>query len=134
MQIGLYRNYYSTVQKVTYDRTIYFDNPKQLINLSIKKGNPNDNKSEYFDRLPPYFTFLVITGFSFLMKVFFGFVGLINVTVVIFLHAKQYRLLAFWVAIVFYFGIITYCISGYVFVYRFKVYLSGATYAFEKIY
>ena len=48
MQIGIYRNYYSTVQKVTYDRTIYFDNPKQLINLSIKKGNPNDNKSDSF--------------------------------------------------------------------------------------
>ena len=134
MQIGINRNYYSTGQKVTYDRIIYTDNPKQSINLSIKKGNPNDNKSEYFDRLPPYITFLVIAGFSLLMKVFFGFVGLINVTVVIFLHAKQYRLLAFWVAIVFYFGIITYCISGYVFVYRFKVYLSGATYAFEKIY
>ena len=51
-----------------------------------------------------------------------------------FLHAKQYRLLAFWVAIVFYFGMIACCISGYVFVYRFKVDLAGATCAFEKLY
>jgi hypothetical protein len=51
-----------------------------------------------------------------------------------FLHSKQYRLLAFWIAIVFYFGMIACCISGYVFVYRFKIDLAGATCAFEKLY
>ena len=51
-----------------------------------------------------------------------------------FLHAKQYRLLSFWVAIIFYFGMIACCISGYVYVYRFKIDLAGATCAFEKIY
>ena len=102
MQIGIYRNYYSTGQKVTYDKTIYIDNPKQLINLSIKKRNPNDNKSEYFDRLPPYFTFFVIAGFSLLMYGFLWICWANQFTVVIFLHAKQYRLLNFWVCFLFY--------------------------------
>ena len=115
-------------------RIIYTDNARPLINIAINKGNIGDNKSEYFDRLAPYFIFVVIAGISLLVWLFLWICWANQCCCCDFLHSKQYRLLAFWIAIVFYFGMIACCISGYVFVYRFKIDLAGATCAFEKLY
>ena len=127
-------NYYSTGQKVSFERTIYTDNARPLINMAIGKGSYSYNRGEYVERLGPYFFFVVCAGISLIVWVFVWICWANQCCCCDFLHAKQYRNLAFWVAIIFYFGMIACCISGFVYLYRFNVDLNGATCAFEKVF
>ena len=127
-------NYYSTGQKVSFDRTIYTDNARPLINMAIGKGSYSYNRGEYVERLGPYFFFVVCAGISLIVWVFVWICWANQCCCCDFLHAKQYRNLAFWVAIIFYFGMIACCISGFVYLYRFNIDLNGATCAFEKVF
>ncbi len=127
-------NYYSTGQKVSFDRTIYTDNARPLINMAIGKGSNSYNRGEYVERLGAYFFFVACAGISLIVWVFVWICWANQCCCCDFLHAKQYRNLAFWVAIIFYFGMIACCISGFVYLYRFNIDLNGATCAFEKVY
>jgi hypothetical protein len=126
--------YYKDGENVNFDHFINRDSVHPLIEKE-KAGGGKKYDRQYLNRLGPYFTFVGVGGATFIAWVFLS---------ICWCKPKccykadeggpALKVIMFIIAIVFLFGIIACCISGYVYAERFKKNLFGSTCAIERLY
>ena len=127
-------NYYVTGQEFEFEAYINAGYSQPLINKAIGKGSSYENNSAYFNRLAPYFIFVVCAVISIIMWIFLIICYRAQCCCCDWLHTTEYKRLSWWLAIIFYLGSIACCISGFVYLYRFSRRLYGVTCALERFY
>ena len=126
--------YYKDGENVNFDHFINRDSVHPLIEKE-KAGGGKKYDRQYLNRLGPYFTFVGVGGATFISWIFLS---------ICWCKPKccykadeggpALKVIMFIIAIVFLFGIIACCISGYVYAERFKKNLYGSTCAIERLY
>ena len=126
--------YYKDGENVNFDHFINRDSVHPLIEKE-KAGGGKKYDRQYLNRLGPYFTFVGVGGATFISWIFLS---------ICWCKPKccykadeggpALKVIMFIIAIVFLFGIIACCISGYVYAERFKKNLFGSTCAIERLY
>ena len=126
--------YYKDGENVNFDHFINRDSVHPLIEKE-KAGGGKKYDRQYLNRLGPYFTFVGVGGATFISWIFLS---------ICWCKPKccykadeggpALKVITFIIAIVFLFGIIACCISGYVYAERFKKNLYGSTCAIERLY